>query len=78
MNNNQAASLPATIGNLKKLKRLNLLSTAIREFPDSLRFTVLERINGSLSQSPKDEFGVLPEAKQELVKWFPRAKVSIW
>lgn len=79
VNNNQANALPQRIGNWKKLKTLRVGATAIKVFPDSLQEIdgILE-IEGSLAQNGNDTFGIRPEEKAKVQKWFPKASISIW
>ncbi len=74
--NDQAASLPKNIGNLKHLKRLRVNATAISDFPDSLQCTSLELIAGSLRKGGAT-VGLLPQAKEKVIRWFPQAKIWI-
>jgi len=79
MNNNQVNQLPENFGNLKNLKKLELSSTSIQVFPDSMKSLLnLDQVNGNLNTDKKSPFGVLPNEKEKLIKWFPNAKISIW
>jgi Leucine-rich repeat (LRR) protein len=79
VNNNQANALPENIGRLKSLKKLEVSSTAIKTFPESLKeLTQLEQISGNLDQSGNSDFGILPAEKEKVQAWFPQAKIWIW
>jgi hypothetical protein len=79
VNNNQASALPACIGNLANLKRLDLNSSSIQDFPESLKdLKKLSTIEGSLNMDENLPFGVFPRAKEKLISWFPKAKIQIW
>lgn len=75
--NDQAASLPKNIGNLKHLKRLRVNATAISDFPDSLQDIPLELIAGSLRKG-RATVGLFPQAKEKAARWFPQAKLRIY
>lgn len=80
MNNNQARALPDNIGDMKNLKHLEVSSTAIKGFPDSLqKLTQLELIEGGLDKSDGEyDYGILPAEKAKLEGWLPDAKIRIW
>ncbi len=81
MNNNQASALPENIGRLIHLKEIEIGSTAIKTFPESMKeLKSLVCVRGSLGSDEDDGdlFGVLPAEKEKLQGWHPDAKIWIW
>lgn len=81
MNNNMASHLPENIGSLTSLKEIEISSTSIKTFPDSIQLlSTLQTISGSLDNSGDKEnpYGVLPEEKEKLQRWLPKARINIW
>ncbi|MGB4774386.1 MAG: leucine-rich repeat domain-containing protein, partial [Daejeonella sp.] len=78
-NNNQAQTLPGNLDKLTKLKKLEISSTRIKTFPDSMQLLGnLIQVSAGLDKESNRSFGVLPEEKEKLIKWFPKAKIWIW
>ena len=79
MNNNQANHLPESMGKLKHLKKLQISSTCIQVLPESMQYlTQIEQIEGALNKDKTNSFGLFPEEKEKLIRWFPNAKIWIW
>ncbi|MGB4774828.1 MAG: SMI1/KNR4 family protein [Daejeonella sp.] len=76
--NNQAISLPEGLGKLNNLKKIRISATGIKTFPDSMQLlSDLIQVEGELDKESNSAFGVLPEEKKKLIKWFPKAKIWI-
>ncbi|MGC4121835.1 MAG: hypothetical protein QM765_46105 [Myxococcales bacterium] len=71
--------MPESLGNLRALRRLVVSSTAITDFPESLRqLQQLEVVRGSLSRDPQSPFGLSQAVKDKLARWLPKTRLEIW
>ncbi|GEM_PF-1316589 len=78
-NNSQINALPEKIDQMSSLKTLMLTGTDIRKFPDSMqKLATLEKIEGTAAPSAESQFGILPEEKEKVKKFFPGAKIWIF
>jgi Leucine-rich repeat (LRR) protein len=77
--NNQVSSLPENIHKLKHLKILDISSTSIQILPENMQYLPeIEHIGGTLNKDTDSPFGLFPEEKEKLIRWFPNAKIRVW
>jgi hypothetical protein len=77
-NANQINALPESIGELSRLRRLEMLCTSVCDVPDSLRkLQHLEFISGMLGGTPITPVGFSRARKAEIARWFPAATIQI-
>ena len=78
-NNNQANRLPKSMHRLKNLKKLQMYSTSIQSFPESMHYlNQIQSTEGNLNKDVTSPFGILPIEKEKLIRWFPNAKIQIY
>lgn len=66
------------LGNFTKLSYLEINSTGITSFPESMKnLKGIKRIMGNLNKD-NGAWGIPPSEKEKLVQWFPDAKIYIW
>jgi len=78
-NCNLANQLPKNIGDMTKLRILDISTTSIKNFPESLKkLKNLTAIEGSMEREDSPQYGIKPEQKEQLQQWFPKAKISFY